>query len=349
MPDVDQVNKSHRESRVKKKRKKENDAKQHKGKDPRAFAMAGVQSSQKRQQRKADREHRKLHLPMPSHATAAQSIKQLEQLEQAKPGSRARQGTELAPVLIAVCGPPKSGKSTLIRSIVKHYTKQNIGEVKGPVTMVTGKKRRLTLFECPNDVNSMLDICKVADLVLMLIDGSFGFEMETFEILNILQTHGMPRVMGILTHLDLFKKTSQTRKVKKELKHRFWTEIYAGAKLFYLSGVIYGRYLKREVQNLCRFISVMKFRPMVWKNSHSHILADRVEDITPVPQVQSHPHCDRTVALFGYVRGCPFREGSAVHIPGVGDVRLESVNQLGDPCPLPTRVEPNTKVGGGEE
>ena len=33
----------------------------------------------------------------------------------------------------------------------------------------------------------MLDVAKVADLVLLLVDASFGFEMETFEFLNILQ------------------------------------------------------------------------------------------------------------------------------------------------------------------
>ena len=75
------------------------------------------------------------------------------------------------------------------------------------------QSRRITLFECPNDINSMIDICKVADLVLMMIDASFGFEMELFELLNVLQTHGMPKVMGILTHLDLFKKQKQIRKV----------------------------------------------------------------------------------------------------------------------------------------
>ena len=53
--------------------------------------------------------------------------------------------------------------------------------------MYAGKKRRLTLLECGNDLNTMLDAAKVADLVLLLIDASFGFEMETFEFLNILQ------------------------------------------------------------------------------------------------------------------------------------------------------------------
>ena len=97
------------------------------------------------------------------------------------------------------------GKTTLIRSLVKRYTKQNITDVTGPVTVVTGKNRRLTFFECPNELNAMIDVAKVADLVLLMIDGYFGFEMETFEFLNVLQAHGFPKVMGILTHLDQFK------------------------------------------------------------------------------------------------------------------------------------------------
>lgn len=33
------------------------------------------------------------------------------------------------------------------------------------MTLVSGKHRRLTLFECSNDLTSMIDIAKVADLV----------------------------------------------------------------------------------------------------------------------------------------------------------------------------------------
>jgi ribosome biogenesis protein BMS1 len=69
------------------------------------------------------------------------------------------------------------GKSTLIRSLIKRYTKQNVADVKGPITVVSGKSRRLTFIECGNDMNSMIDCAKSADLVLLLIDASFGFEM----------------------------------------------------------------------------------------------------------------------------------------------------------------------------
>ena len=49
--------------------------------------------------------------------------------------------------------------------------------------------------------------------------------METFEFLNILQAHGFPKVMGILTHLDVFKNQKTLKKIKKALKQRFWTEV----------------------------------------------------------------------------------------------------------------------------
>ncbi|XP_070783077.1 ribosome biogenesis protein BMS1 homolog [Enoplosus armatus] len=242
---------------------------------------------------------------------------------------------EPPPVVIVVVGPPKVGKSTLIRCLIKNFTRQKLGDICGPVTIVSGKKRRLTFMECNNDINTMIDLAKVADLVLMLIDASFGFEMETFEFLNICQVHGFPRIMGVLTHLDSFKNNKTLRKTKKNLKHRFWTEVYQGAKLFYLSGMVFGEYQTQEVKNLGRFISVMKFRPLVWQTSHPYVLVDRMEDLTDPERVRTDPKCDRTVSLYGYLRGTYLKNKGQVHIPGVGDFQVADVNFLPDPCPLP--------------
>jgi ribosome biogenesis protein BMS1 len=51
-------------------------------------------------------------------------------------------------------------------------------------------------MECNNDINSMIDVAKVADLVLLLVDASFGFEMEIFEFLNICQVKLMEQYSG---------------------------------------------------------------------------------------------------------------------------------------------------------
>lgn len=252
-----------------------------------------------------------------------------------------RMPEEAPPVIIAVVGPPGVGKTTLVKSLVKRYTKHTLSTIQGPITVVSGKRRRLTFLECDNSLASMIDVAKIADYVLLLIDGNFGFEMETMEFLNILAPHGMPsNIFGILTHLDLFKSQSVLRTTKKRLKHRFWSELYAGAKLFYLSGVINGRYPDREIHNLSRFISVMKNpRPLVWRNAHYYMLADRMVDLTDPVAIEEDEKVDRTVALYGYVRGLNIpAEGGRVHIPGVGDLSISSIEALPDPCPTPYRT-----------
>ena len=78
------------------------------------------------------------------------------------------------PVVVVVQGSAKSGKSTLIRSLVRYYTGHKVAELKGPITIRTGKNQRLTLIECENSAASMIDLSKIADFVLLIIDASVG-------------------------------------------------------------------------------------------------------------------------------------------------------------------------------
>ncbi|CAI5713520.1 unnamed protein product [Hyaloperonospora brassicae] len=305
------VNKQKRKAFEKQKKAQPSLAEQRK--NPKAFGVAKAGRARKTIQRNLDRAHRKEYVPQQDR------------------------GEELPPpISVVVMGPPGSGKSTVIRSLVKRYTRHNLVDVKGPVTVVSGKDRRITFFECPNDLNAMIDLAKIADLVLLLVDASFGFEMETFEFLNILQVSGFPKVMGILTHLDGFKKNKSLRKTKKRLKARFWTEIYQGAKLFYFSGIAAAKYPKGEINNLSLYISRMKFRPLTWRNSHPYMLADRFEDVTPPDDIQRNPLTDRRVTLYGYLRGTHLKPGMKMHIAGAGDFYMDSVTAMPDPCTMPS-------------
>lgn len=315
----DQANRPHRKTKEKKK---------HTGdRNPKAFGYANPGRLAKQAVRSHDIKEKRLHVPL------------IDRLPEEAP-----------PIIVAVVGPPGVGKSTLIKSLIKRYTKHSLSSPSGPLTVVTSKRRRLTFIECPADsLASMIDGAKIADIVLLMIDGNFGFEMETMEFLNVLASSGMPgNVFGILTHLDLFRKPSTLKDAKKRLKHRFWSELYQGAKLFYLSGVINGRYPDREVHNLSRFISVMKQpRPLIWRNSHPYCLADRMLDVTPPTTIEQNPKCDRTVALYGYLRGTNFpADGARVHIPGVGDLSVSAIEALPDPCPTPFMDQAIAKASG---
>ncbi|KAF9487769.1 DUF663-domain-containing protein [Pleurotus eryngii] len=311
----DRPHKAHRPSQSgAKAEKKKGKEKQQNSFNEKAFAPKSGRRAERQGRRKVEKDQTRLHVPLVNRTP----------------------DDEPPPVIVAIVGPPGVGKTTLLKSLVRRYTKQTLSEAKGPITVVAGKKRRLTFVECNNDLNSMIDIGKIVDLVLLMIDGSFGFEMESFEFLNVLQSHGFPKVIGILTHLDLIKKAATLRDTKKALKKRFWTEIYQGAKLFYLSGVLNGRYPDTEILNLSRFVSVMKFRPLVFRNTHPYLLADRLEDLTPRELIRtSKGKCDRTVTVYGYIHGTNLRLGTKVHIPGVGDLDVKSIAKLGDPCPLP--------------
>ena len=327
MEDEKQSHKEHRKSKSgrkadKKEFKKSNlaqDEKSRRERNPKAFAIQNVGKTERRVRRKEDISEKRKHLPTVDHTPI-----------------------EPPPIVIAIVGPPKVGKSTLLKGLVRNFTKQSLTDIKGPVTIISGKKRRLTFIEVNNDINAMIDAAKVADLVLLLVDASFGFEMEVFEFLNICQTHGFPRIMGVLTHLDSFKNVKALRKTKKIMKHRFWTEVYQGAKLFYLSGMVHGEYQKTEIHNLGRFISVMKFRPLQWREQHPYLVVDRFEDLTNNEDIRVNPKTDRFVSFYGYVRGTHLKNESKIHIAGAGDYGIKNINFLPDPCPLPDAVKKRT-------
>ncbi|KAG5221114.1 DUF663-domain-containing protein [Salix suchowensis] len=232
----DRPHKAHRPSQSgAKAEKKKGKEKQQNSFNEKAFAPKSGRRAERQGRRKVEKDQTRLHVPLVNRTP----------------------DDEPPPVI-----------TTLLKSLVRRYTKQTLSEAKGPITVV-----------CNNDLNSMIDIGKIVDLVLLMIDGSFGFEMESFEFLNVLQSHGFPKVIGILTHLDLIKKAATLRDTKKALKKRFWTEIYQGAKLFYLSGVLNGR--------------------------------DRLEDLTPRELIRtSKGKCDRTVTVYGYIHGTNLRLGT---------------------------------------
>jgi ribosome biogenesis protein BMS1 len=87
----------------------------------------------------------------------------------------------------------------------------------------------------------------VADLVLLIMDGSIGFEMETFECISMMKQIGFRNCMGVVTHMDFFKENKSMRAQKKMMKERFRKEVGDDFKLFFLSGLHYDLYRDSDI------------------------------------------------------------------------------------------------------
>ena len=63
---------------------------------------------------------------------------------------------------------------------------------------------------------------------------------------------------------------------------------------------------------------------MSWRLDHPYLITDRMEDVTHPESVRVNPKCDRTLLLYGYLRGAPLKpHNSRVHLAGVGDFEVE--------------------------
>ncbi|KAI3847185.1 hypothetical protein MKW92_052015 [Papaver armeniacum] len=235
---------------------------------------------------------------------------------------------ELPPYVIVVQGPPKVGKSLLIKCLLG-YCKSVAEDM-----VVLADGRRIQFVECPNNVNGMIDAAKYADAVICLIDARYGFEMETFEFFNILQVHGTVEVMGVLTYLDGIVNDEILAKTKQILKEHFHSEIDEAAAVFCLP-FLNGRYSTEEIDKLASFISDMKFHRLSWRTTQPYVLVKDFECVTQ-DKDQKDVKCDRDIILKGYLRGCnKIKKGTKVHIAGVGDFPLFDVASLSDPFPSP--------------
>ena len=102
---------------------------------------------------KADRKKNRKHLPEDASAQrnpkafsfksavrAARQFRRKQDVETKRHHEPVVDRTPLEPppYIIAVVGPPKVGKTTLINSLLKNFTRQQLSDVKGPITIVSG-------------------------------------------------------------------------------------------------------------------------------------------------------------------------------------------------------------------
>ena len=272
----------------------------------------------------------------------------LEEEPKVKKDNKIKYFTEVdePPLIIMIQGGHSSGKTTLIKSLVKYYTNQNITSFKGSITVRNSKNQRLTFIECPNDISSLDDCSKIVDVAILLIDARVGFEMETFEFISLLKNHGFTQIVGVITHMDDFRQNKSLSKYKKQIKKRFMKDATDKSKLFYLFGIKNNLYIKLQLHTMARYLKVIKPNQPGFRINHPYIFCDRYDiNFSKLikKETEEKNEDDVIVSLFGYVRGNHLNKNSLIYINGLGEFNIDFAEKVEDPCPI-EMVSKNGKI-----
>ncbi|XP_009993427.1 PREDICTED: pre-rRNA-processing protein TSR1 homolog, partial [Chaetura pelagica] len=174
------------------------------------------------------------------------------------------------------------------------------------------------------DLHAVLDLAKVADSLLFILDPADGWDSLGEHCLSCLFAQGLPSYALAVpggTDLPPKKRIDAKKKLAKAIEKRF-----PEAKLFPLN-------TEQECSLLLRHLAAQKQRHLAFRDRRAHLLACAAEFVPG----QESPLVG-TLKVSGFVRGQTLDVNSLVHIVGHGDFQLSQVDAPPDPLSLNPRV-----------
>ncbi|XP_063485730.1 pre-rRNA-processing protein TSR1 homolog isoform X2 [Symphalangus syndactylus] len=179
----------------------------------------------------------------------------------------------------------------------------------------------------PGDLHIVLDMAKVADTILFLLDPLEGWDSTGDYCLSCLFAQGLPTytlaVQGI-SGLPLKKQIDARKKLSKAVEKRFPHD-----KLLLLD-------TQQEAGMLLRQLANQKQQHLAFRDRRAYLFAHAVDF---VPSEENN--LVGTLKISGYVRGQTLNVNKLLHIVGHGDFQMKQIDAPGDPFPLnPRGIKP---------
>ncbi|XP_055052600.2 pre-rRNA-processing protein TSR1 homolog [Misgurnus anguillicaudatus] len=199
-------------------------------------------------------------------------------------------------------------------------------------------KQRFTFYRPDmTDLHSVLDVAKIADSLVFVLDSNEGWDSYGEYCLSCLFSQGLPShalVCQGIADLAVKKRTESRRALSRLVESRF-----QDARLFPID-------TEQDALLLVRHLSAQKQRRLAFRSRRSHLL---VQSATYISNTSQNGATGLgTLCVSGYVRGAPLKVNRLVHIAGHGDFQLSQIDAPSDPLPL-TAAPRQAKPGRGGE
>uniref|UniRef100_A0A8C5MWA9 Pre-rRNA-processing protein TSR1 homolog n=1 Tax=Leptobrachium leishanense TaxID=445787 RepID=A0A8C5MWA9_9ANUR len=208
----------------------------------------------------------------------------------------------------------------------------------GLFTLVSSKLKQRWCFVQANrdDLHSLLDLAKVADTLLLVLDFQQAWDSYGDYCLSCIFAQGLPSYVLAtqgMNDVPIKKRTDVKKQLSKITEKRF-----PDAKLFHLDTA-------QEAAVVLRQMGIQKQRHLAFRNRRSYLLAQRA-DFLPTDD----SGLLGTLKVSGYVRGQELNANRLMHLVGYGDFQMGQIDAPPDPYPLNPRVhKAKTKRDQDEE
>lgn len=202
------------------------------------------------------------------------------------------------------------------------------------------KQRFTFLSHSTADIHSLLDVAKIADSLVFVLDSTEGWDSYGDYCLSCLFAQGLPSYALVcqgVTDLPVKKRVESRRALLKITEVRF-----PDARLFPLD-------TEQDATLLLRHLGTQRQRKLGFRSRRSHLLAQHATFTpnSPAEGTGGGPTGLGTLCVSGYVRGRPLRVDRLVHISGHGDFQLSQIDAPLDPLPLNITTPRPAKPGKG--
>ena len=226
---------------------------------------------------------------------------------------------------------------------------QNIKSYIIPGKLYKGKER-ITFIKTKRDIYSILDTCKIADILLFVssckkcqadkwqIDPdkySFCIDEFGYQIISIIKAQGLTDHICCIQDLNSIPVKRRTEIVK--LYSRYFTSELKPSKIFdFFNNEPIGQDSNMDLHDENQIKAIIRLNcakaPYTTNlDLQKHRSYMMVEDIKKIE--------DNEAEIFGYIRGNTLIPGKYIHITGFGDYKIKDVEVVDDPLPVKSKFD----------
>eukprot|EP01114_Cavostelium_apophysatum_P010723 TRINITY_DN2482_c0_g1_i6.p1 TRINITY_DN2482_c0_g1~~TRINITY_DN2482_c0_g1_i6.p1 ORF type:complete len:659 (+),score=185.51 TRINITY_DN2482_c0_g1_i6:1078-3054(+) len=247
-----------------------------------------------------------------------------QQAQQAK-----RQANQEPPKIVGILSLSSTISSAKVFDAIINTT-EKAGESRSPndVTVFLNQtKQRVNLLipPKPDDLVAILDILKVADVLVLVIETNQGVDAHGEKLISLIKAQGQPAILGALSGLESVppKHRNQTKKDITKLFHmRFPDE---PRLVPFELDTANNSPVPQDFAQVLRFIGAIPAQSHRWRERRPYIVADQLEFLPGGEGLVG------TVLLSGYIRGAALDVNNLIHIPDWGDFQVKQIDAATDP------------------